>query len=397
MLKRFATLLGFPMIAACTSSGVLAGGGRWVGPLPSSRDLRTAMAAAKARLDTAVGREDADAMGSAFTADAWLVDESDTLRGPDAFRRYLGRSTTSMHRASVAFRPGVVDYCTDGALERGGTLLVVGPGRDSAPDILERAYSARWVVDVTGLAKIRELALTRATDTRAPRIAGCDVPLDQVRFARRRVRLDFGSPIAGSTLRTVGSFNRVLASRGYQDPGPAPSLRVRGFALTTDDPTWGWARVAVRVSGPLWAAALAGLRSQSSVVVGYRAADSSYVSLWQDARWVALTLGVEHRNLHVAAGPLAVRSTWLIRESAIHFTSDGLEFRGTRGEARWTGWATGVIVDAGLIWPVGSFAFVGLEAHWRTALARIRDTPHLAASRVNVGGSVAGLTFGIAL
>jgi hypothetical protein len=143
---------------------------------------------------------------------------------------------------------------------------------------------------------------------------------------------------------------------------------------------------------------LGGWRAYRTEVAGFRAADSSDILFTQTTSWAALSVDLQYRRLRLAAGPLAARSSWRLREQIWTFWNLYWWNDEPVAEERWSDWTIGTFVQASYGIPlIADRFFLDLSVQYRSAEARLRGTPRFPPSRLALRSTTAGIVMGIAL
>jgi hypothetical protein len=402
MKWRLVGLSVLPVVAACARTGGLLGPAPWPGPLPATRELHGAVAAAHARFDTLAGRGDATALATLFTPDAIVVAGPDTLRGFTAVAAYFTFSRPSATDGSIEFRPNRTDLCADGAVEIGGSLMLVTRLRSGTADTLQPAYAVRWVSGPSGPARIRYASVQPQAYRPAPAVPRCDPYLHEAMLSRRPLRLSVYAPFSVAHWNLQGAFGSMAAGRGY-------AVRTYlicgggGRCAANIQPEASGATVAagirVRVAGFLSAEAYATPFPHEETIPVQNATASTLVVLRYAGRVAALLVGVEHRALRVSAGPALVFSKWSL------VGSDAAPHAPDMERATSLGW----MAQAVYTYAIGRGWFGELGASWRAAhVETTRNTfiwvpgsalppsPTWAPSRLDLGGWSLGIAMGVA-
>jgi len=275
-----------------------------------------AIAGARAEIATAVRNGDLEAFVRHLAPDARMIIEGDTvdLRSlAVTFRAHLaGDSITSFWVAGPR-----LSACDRWLYETGGELglnvAVRGTDREQRWHYL---YSVAWVPDSLGNPMVQTLVLAELQP--GPKIWGCR-PTARDRFAPRRLGLAVqpGSGLAIST--TASGIASALHGHFGTRLNALPGFERRPVML----PVFGaaWYRLTSRFS-------VEAVASFSMVSQATGAGDSLRgvaVAMRLDQKWAAVLASVRLWDMHLGAGPAAVREAWHVASDSIRIDARGVQ------------------------------------------------------------------------
>jgi ketosteroid isomerase-like protein len=393
-----------PLFSACASTGWLLGARPVRGPLPRPADMDSGLAAARVAIDSAARRGDASALARYLTDDAVVVVGGDTLRGSPAVAAFYRSMRPRAVEGRIEFRPNRTELCTDGAMELGGTMLLVTRNSDGRADTLQPNYAVRWVRDSTGAWRIAAITLQSQAEIRAVAAGGrCQSYLGLARFPRKRLLLTIQMPFTPTQTPTLESVRDLFAARGYSIPGPRqPADELSGitgyYPADKESPPLS-AGVRVRVAGPITAEVVGSVLRNRVSVTAADIPSESYVAIDARQRAIGALVGIEWRRLRLAAGPVSVRTSGsLVERTLRYFTAFGGFWGGPlRTDEQWSSSAIGWMGLAAYTWPFSASLFVELRASWQAVRPHLNSSSTVFPSaRLNSSGYAIALSLGVA-